>query len=93
MKLFEELQAVLREHQCTDFAEIISQASLSACSKGYGVNLCEISHKLDMSNKMLIVRLMSITQEPDFDNNDQSEMMDWLGKNGWEKIATKYKRC
>jgi len=61
----------------------LGHAAASACNQKYGVSLLRICVGLDNSNKKLVIGLFDIANQPDFSNQDQSEMLDWLEDNDY----------
>ena len=90
MKLFEETKrTILFLGNYCKATNTIGHAAASACSQLYGVSALRISAGLDYQNKQLVQRLMNITDEPDFSNDAQYEMLNWLEDNGYLVHAPK----
>lgn len=61
----------------------LGHAAASACNQKYGVSLLRICVGLDYTNKKLVIGLFDIANQPDFSNQDQSKMLDWLEDNDY----------
>ena len=70
-------------------AYTVAHAAASACNQNYGVSLLRISAGLDYQNKELVAELFNITNQADYSNADQDEMMHWLSINGWLESTPK----
>ena len=90
MESLESIKSILIEHRYSSSSKLLVQATASACSEEYGVNLCQASYKLDRDNKKRLWELMNITLQPDFSNKAQYEMLQWLKKEGWLKCMSEY---
>ena len=83
MNLFNELKNIIAQGGYAKHAGTLAHAAAAACSQQYGVSLLRICVGLDYSNKEMVLRLLNITNEPDFSNAAQDEMLRWLDVNGW----------
>jgi hypothetical protein len=83
MKLLEEVKNTIRELGRCKATGTLAHAAASACSQLYGVSLLRICVGLDHSNKELVLKLFNITNQIDFSNRAQDEMLDWLEVNNW----------
>ena len=60
----------------------IAHAAASACDQSYGVSLLRVAVGLDCQNKKLVQDLLRITEQQDFSNAAQAEMLNWLSERG-----------
>lgn len=91
MQLLNEVKAKIQYlHTCTA-AYLLAHAAWSACDhrKLPGPSTLQISAALDHSNKHLIAELQRITDQPDYSNRDQAEMLCWLHDNGYSGYVAK----
>jgi len=87
MKKLEEAKSQIIALGRCKAAHTIAQASASACSQQYGVSLLSVSVGLDSSNKALVAELANITDQSDFNNQAQDNMLIWLEDNHWLKTT------
>jgi len=91
MHLLEEVKAkIIYLSSCTA-AYLLAHAAWSACDhrKLPGPSVLQLSAALDHSNKELINQLQRITDQPDYSNRDQAEMLRWLNDHGYTAYIAK----
>lgn len=89
MKSLDKAKQKITEMGKCKAAYTVAHAAASACNQNYGVSLLRISAGLDYNNKKLVAELFNITKQPDYNNADQEEMMNWLSENGWLESTPK----
>lgn len=78
MKILNEIFAIIKDHPQTGSSRVLAAALASACNAHYSVSLLDVSARLDDNGKQLIDRLARITQEPDFSNDAQHQVLQRL---------------
>lgn len=71
MLLIDEILSNISQNPSSKAAHILGMALASSCSSDYFVSLLDVADSLDANQKQWVKRLVSITHEPDFDNDDQ----------------------
>lgn len=91
MEILEQAkQQISYLHTC-DSAYILAHAAWSACDHRMYPGPCamEIGSSLDGTRKQLVFQLQQITNQPDFSNSDQAEMLRLLHARGYTKYLCK----
>lgn len=83
MNIFENAKSVLTRMGKSNGACVVASAVAGACSYKYGISPLSFCCSLDYTNRQLVTRLMNIRSEPDYSNEGQLNMLDWLEKKGY----------
>lgn len=91
MQVLEQVKGRINTLQTCDAAYILAHAAWSACDHRMPPGPCamEVSSKLDSNNRELVFQLQQITNQPDFSNSDQAEMLRWLHSAGYTRYLCK----
>ena len=81
MKLIDEVLAVIDDGTWgwEKHPQILAEALYAACKRSApGPNFLAIATNLDQENRSLVTRLMSLTEEIDYSNDDQYQAAKYL---------------
>ncbi|MGE6266413.1 hypothetical protein ACLH0O_05195 [Aeromonas media] len=78
MKVLNEISAIIEEHPHTGSSGVLAAALASVCNSHYVVSLLDVSAGFDDNGRRLVDRLARITQEPDYSNDAQDQLLQRL---------------